>query len=171
MKAIDVLTEAYSRLEPLVEASCTDLTEDQLEFRPDADANSIGWLIWHLTRVQDDHIAALVHDHQVWSAGSWRAQFQLDLSAADTGYGHTSADVAKVHGLTPELLLGYYKQTHTQTLSVLRDFTDADLDTVIDESWDPPVTAGARLVSVLGECFAHLGQAAYIRGLVERRVS
>ncbi len=45
----------------------------------------------------------------------------------------------------------------------------ADLDVVVDERWDPPVTLGVRLVSVVNEVNQHVGQAAYVRGLLERR--
>lgn len=168
MESTDVLTEAFGRLQPLVKSACEGLTQDQLELRPDSDANSIGWLIWHLTRVQDDHVADLVHSKQIWIEQGWQEQFGLYLPADDIGYGHNSTDVAKVRGLSPEQLLGYYAQTQERTMSVLTGFTSVDLDHVIDDSWDPPVTTGARLVSVLGDCLEHVGQAAYLRGLVER---
>ncbi len=171
MKALDVFVEVFNRLEPLVQSSCLGLNESQLEFRPDADANSIAWLIWHLTRVQDDHIAGLVNGEQVWFKEKWCARFALDLPDDATGFGHTSQDVAKVRGLSSELLVGYCAQVQERTVSVLQGLTGPDLDRVIDESYDPPVTVGARLASVVGECFEHLGQAAYVRGLVERRVS
>ena len=47
--------------------------------------------------------------------------------------------------------------------------TDADLDRVVDERWDPPVTLAVRLVSVLADGLEHAGQAAYIRGVAERQ--
>lgn len=168
MESTDVLTEAFGRLEPLIRSACDGLTPEQLELRPDSDANSIGWLIWHLTRVQDDHVADLVQSKQIWVERDWQEKFDLDLPADDTGYGHTSNDVAKVRGLNAAQLLGYYAHTQERTMSVLTGFTGTDLDRIIDDAWDPPVTAGARLVSVLGDCLEHAGQAAYLRGLVER---
>ena len=46
--------------------------------------------------------------------------------------------------------------------------TDADLPRVVDERWDPPVTLGVRLVSVISDCLQHAGQAAFVRGILLR---
>lgn len=169
MNSTVLLLEAFGRLEPLVGSACADLTGPDLGFRPDPDANSIGWLIWHLTRVQDDHVADLAGSKQLWHEQGWHERFGLTLDQDDTGYGHTRAEVDQVRGLTPDLLLGYFTDTVQRTLSVIRGLDDAELERVVDTSWDPPVTAGVRLVSVLGDCLEHVGQAAYVRGLVERR--
>ncbi len=168
MESTEVLVEAFGRLTPQVEASCAGLDGRQLEFRPDQDANSIGWLLWHLSRVQDAHVADLINSEQIWFKDNWQSRFALDLPDGDTGFGHSSEDVAKVCGLSSKLLLGYYAQVHERTMAVLPDI---DLERVVDESYAPPVTAGARLISVIGECYAHVGQAAYVRGLVKRHVS
>ena len=55
---------------------------------------------------------------------------------------------------------------HQLTLAYLSRVTSEELDRVVDRRWDPPVTAGVRLVSVVGDCLQHLGQAAYVRGLL-----
>ena len=39
-------------------------------------------------------------------------------------------------------------------------------DRVVDRTWDPPVTLGVRLVSILDDDTQHAGQAAYVRGLL-----
>jgi hypothetical protein len=70
---------------------------------------------------------------------------------------------------TADLLLGYYNAVHDATLAYLSTVTAADLDRVVDTRWDPPVTLGVRLVSVVADDLQHAGQAEYIRGLVERR--
>lgn len=169
MNSNALLLEAFGRLEPLVRSACDGLSGSQLEFRPDSEANSIGWLIWHLTRVQDDHVADLAQTRQIWFEQGWHERFGLDLDAQDTGYGYSPDQVGQVRGLTPDLLLGYFADTAGHTELVLRTLDDSALDRIVDTSWDPPVTAGVRLVSVLGDCLEHVGQAAYVRGLVERR--
>jgi hypothetical protein len=55
---------------------------------------------------------------------------------------------------------------HARTAGFLRGLTDNDLDRVVDENWDPPVTLGVRLVSVLDDDLQHVGQAAYVRGFL-----
>ena len=52
------------------------------------------------------------------------------------------------------------------TVAYLATVAPEDLDRVVDERWDPPVTLGVRLVSVLSDDLQHAGQAAYARGLI-----
>lgn len=66
-----------------------------------------------------------------------------------------------------DLLTGYYDAVHEQSLGVLRTVAAKDLERVVDEHWDPPVTLGVRLVSVLSDDLQHVGQAAYVRGLLQ----
>lgn len=66
------------------------------------------------------------------------------------------------------MLLDYHRAVVDRSLAYLRGLSAADLDRVVDENWDPPVTLGVRLVSVLDDDFQHAGQAAYVRGLILR---
>jgi hypothetical protein len=163
------LADGFGRVREIVLEVLDGLDDAALGHRVDADANSICWLIWHLTRVQDDHLAGAVGIEQAWVSGGWEKRFALPLETGDIGYGHSSDEVAVVHA-PADLLSDYHEATYQQTLEVLRTLTDADMDTIVDEFWDPPVTMGVRLVSVLSDDLQHVGQAAYIRGLVERQV-
>jgi Protein of unknown function (DUF664) len=125
-------------------------------------------LVWHLTRVQDDHVAAVAGTEQLWTSSGWEQRLGLPLPASDTGYGHSPEQVALVTS-DAETLRGYYDAVHEQTLRFVRAITDRDLDRIVDERWDPPVTLGVRLVSVMDDDLEHAGQAAYLRGIVERR--
>ncbi|MGH3448658.1 MAG: mycothiol transferase [Nocardioidaceae bacterium] len=169
MTSADLLNDAFERVRRTVHLAVSDLTPEQLAYRPDADANSIAWLVWHLTRIQDDHIADAAGIPQVWTSAGWDDRFGLPFDQQDTGYGHDTADVAAVAPESGEHLIGYHDAVHDQTISYVRDLTDADLPRIVDERWDPPVTLGVRLVSVIGDNMQHAGQAAYVRGLVERR--
>ncbi|MEB8339130.1 mycothiol transferase [Streptomyces endophyticus] len=165
MRSHDVLMDGYSRIQEEVHAAVEGLSVDALHERPEGTANSIAWLIWHLTRVQDDHVADAAGLQQVWLAGGWAERFDLPLAEADTGYGHTPKQVGQVRVASGDLLVGYYDAVHEQTLGYLGGLKDADLDRVVDEGWDPPVTLGVRLISVLSDDLQHVGQAAYLRGL------
>ncbi len=166
MHAKDVLVDAYGRIQEEVHAVVDGLSADDLNARPDDRANSISWLVWHLTRVQDDHVADASGRKQVWVSQDWVDRFDLGLSRRDTGYGHTRHKVAKVRVDSGDLLLGYYDAVHEQTLSCLRDVDDDELDRIVDENWSPPVSLGVRLVSVLADDLQHVGQAAYVRGIL-----
>ena len=167
MTVADLLTDAFGRIQQLVTSTVTGLTGDQLAFRPGPEANSIGWLVWHLTRIQDDHIAEAAGTEQVWTARGWHDRLGLSLDAADTGYGHGPEQVAAVRISQPELLIGYHDAVYQRTTEFVAGLTEAELGRVVDEAWDPPVTLGVRLVSVLGDDWQHVGQAAYVKGLLD----
>ena len=169
MNGIEVIVDGFGRIQDTVRDAVSGLSAAQLNERLDGTANSIGWLVWHLTRVQDDHVAEVADREQVWTAAGWVQRFALDLDPAETGYGHDSAAVAAVRVDDPQLLVDYYDAVHSQTLQFLKGVTDADLDRVVDRRWDPPVTLGVRLVSVIDDDDQHVGQAAFVRGVLERR--
>ncbi|KPI12900.1 DinB-like domain containing protein [Actinobacteria bacterium OV450] len=169
MKATEVLADAYGRIREVVHETVEGLSAEELNARPDPGANSIAWLVWHLTRVQDDHIADASGLEQVWTAQGWFDRFGLPLPAAATGYGHTAQQVGKVEVASDDLLLGYFDAVHEQSAGFIRGLTAADLGRVVDAAWDPPVTLGVRLVSVLSDDLQHAGQAAYVRGVLRRR--
>lgn len=169
MPSSDVLIDAYGRIREAVHRATAGMSAEQLAFRVDSQANSIGWLVWHLTRVQDDHIADAAGLQQIWTAGGWVERFGLPFDASATGFGHSSAEVAEVRVASPDLLTGYHDAVHDQTVRYVQGLADPDLERVIDEAWDPPVTLGVRLVSVIGDGLAHAGQAAFVQGIVQRR--
>ncbi len=168
MNSLDLLADAFDRVRGTVHSAVADLTEEELALRLDADANSIGWLVWHLTRVQDDHVADVAGREQVWTAQGWVERFALPFDPGVIGYGQSSADVARVR-VPADLLTGYHDAVHDQTLDYLRGLTEADLDRVVDENWDPPVTLAVRLVSVVNDDLQHAGQASFVRGIAQRR--
>ncbi|MFC7845864.1 DUF664 domain-containing protein [Streptomyces sp. NPDC001046] len=171
MHAKDILVEGYSRIREEVHAALDGLGPEELAARPAPGTNSVAWLVWHLTRVQDDHVADAFGLEQVWLSQEWDERFGLRLPRHDTGYGHSAAQVAKVKVESGELLTGYYDAVHEQSLRALRGLTAKDLERVVDERWDPPVTLGVRLVSVLSDDLQHVGQAAYVRGLLQSAAS
>ncbi|MET7538195.1 mycothiol transferase [Streptomyces sp. NPDC055059] len=168
MHSKDVLTDAFGRVHETVHSAVEDLSAEELNTRLNDDSNSIAWLIWHLSRVQDDHISDAFRTDQVWLADGWADRFDLALPPSDTGYGHSDKQVAKVQVPSADLLLGYFDAVHERTLAHVAGLTDADLDQVIDDTWSPPVTLGVRLVSVISDDLQHSGQAAYVRGILER---
>jgi uncharacterized damage-inducible protein DinB len=167
MTGADVLADSFERVRDLVHRAVDELSPDHLSVRLDPEANSIGWLLWHLTRIQDDHVAAVAATEQVWTSAGWAQRFDLPLDVSGTGYGHTSQQVAAVIS-TPTMLGEYHDAVCDRTLEFVRRLTDADLDRVVDTRWKPPVTLGVRLVSVVVDDVEHAGQAAYIRGILDR---
>jgi hypothetical protein len=168
MTSTDLLVDAFERVRDAVHPAVNGLLPDELAFRPTDQSNSIAWLVWHLTRIQDDHVAGLDGSQQVWETGGWAEKFALPLDSADTGYGHGPDDVAAVQAEAP-LLLGYFEDVHEKTLRFVSSLGAEDLDRVVDHSWDPPVTVSIRLISIIADDLQHVGQAAYVRGILQQR--
>ena len=165
MNGVDVLRDLFDRVATNVHGAVEGLDEAALTHRVGGSANSIAWLVWHLTRVQDDHVADAAGSEQVWTAQDWATRFGLPFPPEATGYGQGSDEVAAVRA-GADLLLGYYDAVHERTLQYLGEITDADLDRIVDRRWDPPVTLGVRLVSIADDDVQHAGQAAFVRGVV-----
>ena len=164
----ELLRDAFTRLIEHVDELTDGLTDEQANYRPSPNANSIAWLIWHSARVQDIQLAPIAGIEQVWLADGWVDRFRLELPRDDTGYGHSPEDVAKVQA-SADLLAGYYRAVHKVTLEFVAGVTAEDLARIVDRNWDPPVTASARVVSIIDDCAQHLGQAAYVLGIAHRR--
>lgn len=165
--ARELLRDAFTRLIEHAHEVTDGLSEEVLSWQPVEGANSIAWLVWHSARGQDLQLSDIAGTEQVWTRDGWRERFALDLPGNDMGYGHTPAEVAKVRA-PADLLAGYYHAVHKVTLEYIATVDDAELQRIVDDSWDPPVTAAARLVSIIDDCAQHLGQAKYIRGTLRQ---
>jgi hypothetical protein len=167
MDVSSVLIDLYGRITPLAEAAVERLDVERLTERPSSGANPIAWMVWHLARVQDHHVAELIDEDQLWVDGDWARRFGLDPDPSNTGYGHSADEVATVRPEDPEVLLEYLDAVTSRTGAMLADLVPADLDRIVDRRWDPPVTLGVRLISIADDSLQHAGQAAYVRGLLD----
>ena len=166
MKAPQPLVDTVERIRDQVRDGADGLDAEQLAWQVQPGANPIGWLLWHLTRVQDAHVAEFLDEDQLYVSEGWAEALGLDPDPNDSGYGHTAEQVAALRIEDPAALVSYHDAVAARSLALLGRLSDGDLDEVVDVSWDPPVTAGVRWVSILEDCFEHLGQAAYVRGLL-----
>lgn len=164
----DILIESITRVKETSARAVTGLTADQLEARVDPEANTVAWLLWHIGRVQDAQVAAAAGSEQLWTSAGWMSRFGLPFAAQETGYAHSVAEVGQVAGVSADLLAEYVAAVCDHTIEYLHTLTDVDLDRIVDTRWNPPVTLAARLVSVVSDDLQHAGQAAIIRGVIER---
>lgn len=169
MNTSEILIDAFGRIKELVHGAADGLDADALAFRPEADANSIAWLVWHLTRVQDDHVSAIAKRDQDWNL--WAERLGMEPDLANLGMGHTSSEVGAIRPDGPDQLILYHDSVHGHTVEYLTTLDSDELDRVVDTRWDPPVTAGVRIVSVISDNLQHAGQALYIHGIVDRNRS
>ena len=109
MTSAELIADSFGRIREAVHSAVEDLTTDELVFRIDTRANSICWLVWHLTRIQDDHVAHVAGTEQVWTTSGWATRFDLPFDNADTGYGHDAGQVGAVR-TDSETLLAYHDE-------------------------------------------------------------
>jgi len=163
-----LIMDGYGRVLEVLEEALDGLTQDDLEQRPHPDCNSMGWIAWHLTRVQDDHIADLMGEKQLWVSAGWHARFSRPPDPKDIGFGHSSEDVAAFKSPDVKTLLDYHRAVLERSKRYIASLSETDLDRELNEPWFQPLpTVGVRLVSILSDDLQHAGQVAYLRGLLK----
>ncbi|WP_104110270.1 DinB family protein [Arthrobacter sp. N199823] len=168
MRTSELLTDAFGRIGTIVGGVLDGLEPQKANWRPGGSGNSIAWLVWHLSRGQDEQIADVAGSPSIWRSGGYAARFAFELNPDDTGYGHSTEQVSAVHVDSMDLLREYFEAVLARSLEYVGGLADAELERIVDERWDPPVTLGVRLISILDDCVQHGGQAAYIKGLPAR---
>jgi len=164
----ELIIDGYGRILQVLEEVLDGLTQDDLNQQPRPDCNSMGWLIWHLTRVQDDHIASLMGKDQLWTSEGWHARFNRAPEPKDIGFGHSSKDVAAFQSPDVKTLLGYHRAVLERTKGYIAALSLSDLARKLDEPWYKPLpTVGVRLISIMSDSLQHAGQIAYLRGLLK----
>jgi hypothetical protein len=161
-----LLLDLFGRIPGIAAGAAAGLDDAQLTAAPGPGANTIAWLVWHSARIQDHHVAELMDQDQLWVTDGWSRRFERPADPSDTGYGHSPEDVASIRPDGAEVLLEYLGAVHARTVGFIESIDAAALDRIVDRRWDPPVTMGVRLISVAGDDLEHLGQAAYVRGLL-----
>lgn len=165
MDALDLLRDLTSRPRDAAERLRPDLNPVTLNARPGGHDNSVAWLLWHSGREIDAQLAGLSGEEQLWTAQGYAERFDLGSEGDGIGYGHTPEQARRILVGDADLLLGYLDATLEAVLAYLDRLTADDLADVIDEEWDPPVTRGARLISIVDDAIQHLAQAAYALGM------
>jgi uncharacterized damage-inducible protein DinB len=169
MDGRELMLDLFSRVDEHVGDVVEGLSVEQAATEPEDGSNSIAWELWHLARIQDAHVAEVLERDQVYVEGSWAGRFNRPDDPHDVGYGHSPADAASVRPSDVGDLLGYYEAVATRTRGMLDALDGEGLARIVDRNWDPPVTLGVRLISIADDNIQHAGQAAYVKGLLERR--
>ena len=170
MDSKDVVIDGLGRIQRLLSMSLEGLTTEQLAYRPTEQANSIAWLAWHLTRVQDHHLSDLAGRPQAWIADGWHARFDKPADPQETGQRYTPEQVAALRPASAQLLLDYHNAVYQRSVEYLQGVTPQDMDRVLDEpQYTQRPTVGVRLVSVMADNLQHAGQVADLCGCIEDR--
>ena len=166
MEAKDIVIDALERIRGILQRTLPGLTLDEVHRQPTPDTNSIAWLTWHLTRVQDNGISGLFGQEQAWISQSWHAQFGMAPDPDNEGQGHTPEQVAAFRAPSIQTLLDYHDSVSTRSKAFVRSLAPEGFNRELDEpQYQPRPTVGVRLVSVLSDNLQHAGQVAYLRGV------
>ena len=166
----DFVKQLLHRNEPYLLDALDGLDIDTLHRQPGPESNSIAWLVWHLSRVQDNHVSAMAGKDHVWVTGGWLGRMELDLEPMDRGRGHTPEQVAAFRVPSLAVLMGYYEAVREATGVFLDGLADADLQREVPAvSGQGTVPLRERLQAALMDGLQHTGQVAYLRGLFEGR--
>ncbi len=161
-----VIIELFQQVSDVLGKALEGLTLDDISYQPNKDCNSIGWLAWHLSRSQDRAINTdIQHEEQLWIKDKWYLKFNRLPDPDDRGFGHTSEDVAAFKTPDIKTLLDYHYAVLEQTKQILGRLSTADLNRKVNHPRFP--TTGARLVAVINDNLQHVGQVAYLRGLLK----
>lgn len=170
MDGAALIVDGLGRVQEVLHRALKDVPADVLCRLPTRDTNSMAWLAWHLTRVQDHHLSDLAALPQQWTSRGWHAKFGMQPDDTETGSGHTPQQVAALKVDAAALLLGYYDAVYERSKQYLATVQPSDLDGELNEpQYTPLPTVGVRLVSVLSDNAQHAGQIAYLRGYFEGR--
>ena len=130
-------------------------------------ANPIGWTVWHLTRGIDRNISEIAGRQQVWLTSGWAERFGRLPDPCDTGFGHSSHEVATFSCPSGADLLAYHAAVAVVVEQYLAGASDTDLERrTTSPTLSNTHTVEERLAALLHDSFSHLGQVSVTRALV-----
>jgi hypothetical protein len=163
------ILDLFLRIAHDVEQVLEGLNEEELPHHPDPNGNSIGWLVRHLTRSHDRNISELAGQKQLWITEGWSVQFGRPPDPAETGFGHIREDAKAFRAPNGRMLLNYNQAVVERIREyMLHTLSEGELDR---EAYSPTFqntwSVRRRLLGILSEGLQHVGQAAYVRGLLK----
>ncbi|MDA1215963.1 MAG: DinB family protein [Chloroflexi bacterium] len=157
---------ALGRADGTLKRALEGLTREELMQQPAGPgSNPIGWLAWHLTRVQDGYGSRIAGVEQVWRTQKWYEKFGLE----ETPPSYKPETVGTFDPISAELLLEYYEMVKTATVGYIASLSAEDWERQlpqIDPS-RPPQTVADGVAIITSDNIQHIGQIAYVRGLIK----
>ena len=159
----EFIADALAREQELLLEAVQDLTPDELGWRAGPEANPIGWILWHMIRVEDMWFQFFVQRKtEIWERDGWNETF--GLPTRDNGFGHTQEQVADFPVLDLAALLRYGEAVRQATLEYLETLGPDDY-AVVPREQRPEMSVGAIFRQIIGEVYQHQGHIAYLKGL------
>ena len=164
MELNEFIADALEKEQELLAEALDGLTPEELTWRAGPEANPIGWILWHMLRVEDMWFQFFIQRKlEIWERDGWNEKF--GLPTRDNGFGHTQEQVAQFPALDLAELLRYGAAVRAGTLEYLQNLT-ADDYAVVPREQRPEMSVGAICRQIVGELYQHQGHIAYLRGLL-----
>ncbi len=161
--ALEALNEAQTALMQAVDG----LSQDELMWQPKPGANHIAFILWHNLRVEDLFFQYMFQRvPQVWESEKWHEKLNLPDDPRVTGFGYTAEQVASFQSVPLRDLIAYGEAVRASTVDYLRNLDPARFDEMVKSRLFGEVSIGSLIGHLLLEIAQHVGQIAYIRGLV-----
>jgi len=166
-----LISDQFDRIERELALIFEGLTAEDLDRQPTPDCNSIGWLVWHLTRSLDRNMSELMDKEQLWISDKWHARFNRSSDPGDTGYKHTSEQVRSFVSPGSYISMGYLRAILNRIQGYIENnLNESDLDrTTLSPTLQNTASVMSRLSGEVRHAFMHIGQADYVRGLLKQR--
>jgi hypothetical protein len=165
MKWQALIIDPFKRAGESLKMALADISQDDLNIQPNPDSNSMGWMVWHLSRIQDRAISKMSGKDQAWISGGWYSKFKRSANPEETGFGHSPQDIAGFQSPDAATLLAYYGAVLEGTVRFVSSLTEDELGRKTDHPIFP--TVGEWLAACLFDTVHHYGQVAYLRGLLK----
>ncbi len=147
-----------------LELALDGLTEEERRYQPTPQSNHIDFIVWHMARVEDSIVnRRLRHDRHIWERDGRHKR--LGLPREGIGEGLSTEQAAALPPFSLAKLLKYYSSVRRETLLFINSLTNDDLDRISDPE-RPYWTFAAILGHLIVEEAQHVGQIAYIRGIL-----
>ena len=168
MECKDLVIQNFDSTLSILEQTLKGLTREELDWQPKPNCNSIGWITWHLSRFLDWGSSFFSGEEQLWIKDGWFGRFDRPADLADTGGRNTPEQVAAFKSPDTDTLIDYYRAALEKFKLFLNTVSSSDLDKEYDDNWSQVYpTLGSRINAAVRETLQHLGQIAYIRGLLQ----
>jgi hypothetical protein len=176
MKDVELLADLVAYLASSVRKAVAGLSRAELTWHPDAEGNSIGITVWHVSRWLDV-LTMRVYEGRPASEEQWFTRGWAQKTGYDPrgiGYlglgaltGYTWAEVVAVPFLGADDLLMYLDQVSEALRQQLLSLPEGALDRPAPGLQDGR-TLYQRTRSILAGCFGHLGEIEALKAMQRR---
>ncbi|MFC1994682.1 DinB family protein [Chloroflexota bacterium] len=140
------------------------LTQEEAAWSPRAECNSIAFISWHIARVEDFFVnRALQRKDELYESEGW--QEKLGTPPKEVGYQYTVGQLCAWPVPQLEVLRAYADSVREKTLAFLKHLAPARLSEVPRPDRSPD-SIGVTLGRISTEIALHVGQIAYLRGML-----